>query len=112
MLIIKSAISPELSDMQSTYSELVDTRSRVISSLSVFTRLDKLQAQREELFGGTEETEAGDQKIATKLSTQVLHEFSKTVERILEAWDFPDTGSVYFDEATMDFVINGNLRGG
>lgn len=108
---IKSAIAPELSDMQSTYSEFVDTRSRVISHLSVFNRLDKLLAQREELFGDTEEAEAGDQKISTKLSTQVLHDFSKTVERILEAWDFPDTGSVHFDEATMDFVINGKLRG-
>lgn len=108
---IKSAIAPELSDMQSTYSEFVDTRSRVVSHLSVFTRLDKLLAQRDELFGDAEEVEAGDKKIATKLSTQVLHDFSKTVERILEAWDFPDTGSVHFDEVTMDFVINGKLRG-
>ncbi len=108
---IKSAIAPELSDMQSTYSEFVDTRSRVISHLSVFARLDKLLAQREELFGDAEEAEASDQKIATKLPTQILHDFSKTVERILEAWDFPDTGSVHFDEVTMDFVINGKLRG-
>ena len=33
------------------------------------------------------------------------------MERILEAWDFPDTGSVHFDETSMDFVINGKLRG-
>lgn len=108
---IKSAIAPELSDTQTTYAEFVDTRSKVISHLSVFTRLDKLLSQKEELFGDIEETESGDQKIATKLSTQVLHDFSKTVERILEAWDFPDKGSVHFDEATMDFVINGKLRG-
>ncbi|MCW8885268.1 MAG: hypothetical protein OQK12_08420, partial [Motiliproteus sp.] len=108
---IKSAIAPELSDVQSNYSEFVDTRSKVFSHLSVFTRLDKLLAQREELFGGEEEAESGDQKISAKLSTKILHDFSKTVERILEAWDFPDTGSVHFDETTMDFVINGKLRG-
>lgn len=106
---IKSAIAPELSDVQSSYTEFVDKRSNVVSHLSVFTRLDKLLAQREELFG--EEVEDGDQKVITKLSTQVLHDFSKTVERILEAWDFPDTGSVHFDESAMDFVINGKLRG-
>jgi hypothetical protein len=108
---IKTAIAPQLSNLQFTYSEFVDMRSRVISHLSVFTRLDKLLLQREELFGDAEKTEADDQKITTKLSTQVLHDFSKTVERILEAWDFPDKGSVYFDESTMDFVINGKLRG-
>lgn len=108
---IKSAIAPELSDVQSDYSNFVDTRSKVVSHLSVFTRLDKLRAQREELFGGEDEAQIGNQNIVARLSTQVLHDFSKTVERILEAWDFPDTGSVYFDETAMDFVINGKLRG-
>lgn len=106
---IKSAIAPELSDVQSNYSELVDKRSKVVLLLSVFNKLDKLCAQREELFGYEEET--GNQNIAAKLSTQILHDFSKTVERILDAWDFPDTGSVYFDETSMDFVINCKLRG-
>lgn len=108
---IKNAIAPELSDVQSDYAVFVDTRSKVVSHLSVFTRLDKLHEQREELFGGENEAETGDEKIAARLSTQVLHDFSKTVERILEAWDFPDTGSVHFDETAMDFVINGKLRG-
>lgn len=108
---IKNAIAPELSDVQSDYAEFVDTRSKVVSHLSVFSRLNKLREQREELFGDENEAEIGNQKIAARLSTQVLHDFSKTVERILEAWDFPDTGSVYFDETAMDFVINGKLRG-
>ncbi|AJD49698.1 phage protein [Isoalcanivorax pacificus W11-5] len=108
---IRSAVAPELSDMQSRYSDIVDMRSKVVSHITVFTRLDKLLAQREKLFGDSGGVEAGDKNISTKLSHQVLHDFSKTVERILEAWDFPDTGGVHFDEATMDFVINGKLRG-
>jgi len=108
---IKSAIAPELAGVQSSYSEYVDTRSRVISNLSLFSRLDKIHAQKEELFGDTDRSEVNDQKIATKLSTQTLHDFSKTVENILNAWDFPDAGSVHFDETIMDFVINGKIRG-
>lgn len=108
---IKSAIAPELMELQSSYSEYVDVRSTALSHLSVYTRLDKLLAQREKLFGDEEEKEGGDQKIVANLSTQVLHDFSETVERILNAWDFPDTGNVHFDETTMDFVINGKLRG-
>lgn len=108
---IKSAIAPELANVQSSYSEYVDTKSRVFSYLSLFTRLDKIYAQKEELFGDTDRSEIDDQKIAAKLSTQVLHDFSKTVENILNAWDFPDAGRVHFDESAMDFVINGKLRG-
>lgn len=108
---IKSAIAPELADVQSGYAEYVDTRSRVLSYLSLFIRLDKIYAQKEELFGDTDRTDVDEQKIASKLSTQLLHDFSITVENILNAWDFPDAGSVYFDETAMDFVINGKLRG-
>ncbi|MES2206823.1 MAG: hypothetical protein V4525_08515 [Pseudomonadota bacterium] len=108
---IRSAIAPELADIQSSYSEYIDTRSKVVLGLSLFTRLDKLYVQREVLFGDIDGSENEEQKLATKLSTQILHDFSQTVKNILEAWDFPDTGSVHFDETTMDFVINGKLRG-
>lgn len=108
---IKSVIAPELADVQSGYSECIDTRSKIVSILSLFTRLDKLLAQQEELFGEEENPKSADQKNTTKISTQLLYDFSKTVKRILEAWDFPDTGSVYFEEKMMDFVINGKLRG-
>ena len=106
---IKRFTALEISDTRVSYSELVETRSKVISFLSIFAKLDKLLVQKEELSSDTEESD--DQKITTKLSTQVLHDFSNKVERILEAWDFPDKGSVHFDETIMDFVINGKLRG-
>lgn len=108
---IKSAIAPELSGMQSDYSEYVDARSRVASNLSLFSRLDKVYAKKEELFGDTDKSEADAPKLAAKLPTKTLHDFSKTVENILSSWDFPDAGSVHFDETIMDFVINGKIRG-
>ncbi|UTW59512.1 hypothetical protein KFE96_04195 [Kordiimonas sp. SCSIO 12603] len=108
---IKRAIAPELTDAQSNYSRYVDERSTVISNLSLFNRLDKIHKQREELFGDEDGQDNGDQKIPAKLSSQSLYDFSQTVQKILEAWDFPDIGSVHFDEKTMDFVIDGKLRG-
>lgn len=108
---IKKSLAPELSGVQYDYTLLIDKRSEVLSHLSFFTSLDKLVLQREELFEENEGLELVDKKITTKLPTQALQDFSKKVERILEAWDFPDTGSVYFDEKYMDFVINGKLRG-
>jgi hypothetical protein len=108
---IKRALTPQITYMQSNYSDYVDTRSRVVSYLSLFSRLDKMQTQKNELFIDTDDMEIDGKKVVTKLSTQVLHDFSKTVEKILRAWDFPNIGSVYFDEKVMDFVINDKLRG-
>ncbi|PLR45468.1 hypothetical protein [Chimaeribacter arupi] len=107
---VKNSLAPELSGVQYDYALLVDKRSSILSHLSFFTRLDKLILQRNEL-SEEEALEVGDDKITTKLPKKALKDFSKTVKRILEAWDFPDTGSVFFDEKSMDFVINGKLRG-
>jgi len=41
----------------------------------------------------------------------VLRDFSKTVEKILEEWHFPNATDVYFDEVTRDIVIGGRARG-
>jgi hypothetical protein len=41
----------------------------------------------------------------------VLRQFSKTVEKILNEWHFPDATDVYFDEGKRDVVIGGRLRG-
>jgi hypothetical protein len=108
---MKNASAREIASVQSDYALLVDTRSKVLSYLSVFSRLDKLISQKENLFGNEGVSTIGNNKNLTYLPTKCLHEFSNTVERILEAWDFPDTGDVYFDEVTMDFVIKGKLRG-
>ncbi len=108
---IRNANAPTLSGAQSGYSRFVDAKSIVSNYLSVYRRLDKLEAQKRELFSDVVKEEGGNQQITTSFSTQVLHDFSNTVEKILTAWDFPDSGSVHFDEKAMDFVINGKLRG-
>lgn len=108
---IRNASAPEIANVQSDYALFVDARSKALSYLSLFTRLDKLLSQKENLFGIEGNSDTDNKKILTNLPIKILHEFSKTVEKILEAWDFPDTGDVYFDEVTMDFVINGKLRG-
>lgn len=108
---IRGAITPNVSDQQSSYSELIDARSGVKQKLSMFERLDKLQLQKSEILGEGSQEGASEAKIKLGLPTRTLHDFSKTVESILKAWDFPDAGSVHFDESAMDFVINGNLRG-
>ena len=41
----------------------------------------------------------------------MLDEFSKTVERILEEWHFPNATRVFFYESKRDFQISGKDRG-
>jgi hypothetical protein len=45
------------------------------------------------------------------ISKSVLRDFSKTVQKILNAWHFPEATDVYFDETNRDVVIGGRLRG-
>ena len=47
----------------------------------------------------------------TQVSKNVLDEFAKTVERILQEWHFPNATRVFFDESKRDFQIAGKDRG-
>lgn len=107
---IRETISPDLGGARATFGELVEKRAQVRKVLDLFERIDRLEAQKAELV-----SESGNigtsPSTTTDLSKSVLAELSKTIERILRAWHFPGADRVYFDESTLDFVIDGNARG-
>jgi hypothetical protein len=45
-----------------------------------------------------------------KVASGEAEEFAKEVERLLDAWDFPEAGRVTFSEEDQDIVINGRRR--
>jgi len=107
---IREAISPDFRKSQLKYTELMEKKNEVSAGLSLFDRKVKLENQKVE-FSALEEDEASQDIVNTKLSKTVLNDFSKTVENILRAWNFPGASDVYFDEGTKDFVIAGKPRG-
>lgn len=108
---IREAISPDLADTQKTYIDFVEKKNNVSAALKTYMRLDKLVFQKDELLGHDNDNDDDGGTIKAELSKHVLNKFSLTVQKILQAWDFPGADTVYFDETDKDFVINGKPRG-
>jgi hypothetical protein len=78
--------------------------------LGLFDRIAVLEKQKAELKETPDNVEPRERS-KTDVSKTVLGELSGEIAEILNAWHFPGTGQVYFDETTMDFVIGGKPRG-
>lgn len=103
--------APAVSEERSSYNALMKELSEVRVSLEKIENLKKLMQRRDDLEdeGGTEND--GIENTKTQISTSVLDEFAKTIQSILEEWDYPDVSRVYFDESKKDIVISGKDRG-
>jgi len=107
---IREGISPDLGGLQSAFADLIEARSTLQQRLDVVSRIGRLELQRTALLEAPVTAEPLEVS-RVDVSKSVLAELSTEVETILKAWHFPDTGQVYFDEAAVDFVINGKPRG-
>lgn len=103
--------SPAVATQRSSYNELVSERAEVRMTLDKINRLKRLTGQRAELEGEESGTPESTTTTHTQISTSILDEFSKTVERILGEWHFPNAQRVFFDERKRDFQIAGKDRG-
>ncbi len=108
---IRAAISPNLVSTQGAYTNLVEKKNDASAALNSYARLEKLVVQKNTILGEDDDTEDDSGTINTELPKHVLNKFSLTIQKILQAWDFPDADNVYFDETVKDFVINGKPRG-
>lgn len=104
-----SQLNPELRSQRLKYTELLSAESEVSKSIDMFEQLDSLQIKKSQLEKEEpEKNKTGDTN--TALPTKALFNLSKSVQDILEQWNFPDSDSIYFDKETEDFVINGKHR--
>ncbi|WP_395698662.1 hypothetical protein [Methylocella sp.] len=104
------AQSPDLLQMRTAYTELVEKRATVRAELTFHEQIADLEARREALESASER-ESTPMNGTTELPSVVLDRFSRTVEAILKAWRFPEAERVHFEEATRDLVIAGKRRG-
>lgn len=106
---VQEKLLPDFQSIQSEYTNLIEKKSELASKLVLFERLEKLEHQKKELTETDDED--APEVIASSLSKVILNNFSKTIERILKAWNFPNANDIYFDESSKDFVIAGKPRG-
>lgn len=106
---VDELISPKLSKLRKSYSELADKRAEVREALALYATVQDMERRRADLESGGKDEKAGS-LASTDIPTTVAHSFAKTVEGILTGWHFPEAGDVYFDSKTRDLVIAGKSR--
>ena len=102
-------ISSPLRDAQNTFSELIKQSSEMQRIIDAFSRIDQMQQKRAFLLTETSEL-PGTVSSRVDLSASVLDDFAKTVQNLLQAWDFPGSDRVSFDETKKDLIIGGQPR--
>jgi uncharacterized coiled-coil DUF342 family protein len=106
---VDSLISPKLSQLRASYSELADKRGEVREALSLYATVQDLERRRKDLEGESDAEKTGA-ATNTDIPATVAHSFSKAVEKLLIDWHFPEIGDVHFDNKTRDLVIGGKSR--
>lgn len=108
---LSEIFAPAVSTERASYNELISKRAEVRMALEKVNRLNLLKERRSELEGEEPGSINSTTITRTQVSKSILDEFSKTVERILEEWHFPNASRVFFDESKRDFQIAGKDRG-
>ena len=108
---IQSVSSP-FQSAQNTFSELIQLANEWQKTIDSFDRIATLREKRVVFLVSPDPVEEAEPiNIQPGLSKAVLGEYSKVVEKLLQAWNFPDSDQVYFDEKSKDLVINDKPRG-
>jgi hypothetical protein len=112
---IETALSPDFASTRKRHAELVERRATVRQADVLYKRVKQLRRRLDDPTPAPppdvpKEPEATPE-VDQYISKSVLRDFSQTVEKILNAWHFPDATDVYFDETSRDVVIGGRPRG-
>jgi hypothetical protein len=107
---LEQLVSPRLTAMRATYSDLADKRGNVKEALAMYRNIQDVEERRSKIENrpqdpGSSSVSDGD------LQTAVADAFAKQVEAILTAWHFPEADRVHFDPKARDLVIAGKARG-
>jgi hypothetical protein len=112
---IDTALSPDFSEARRKNTELIERRAAVRQAVMLYKRVRSLKRRLDEPALPTPKEVTGESEVAPAVEAYIpkaaLHDFSKTVEKILQEWHFPGATDVYFDESSRDVVIGGKLRG-
>ncbi len=112
---IETALSPDYATARKQHDALVEKRAKIQQADVVYKRIKALRRRLDEPTPAPAPRAPKEKEepmgIEQYIAKSVLRDFSKTVEKILNEWHFPDATDVYFDEKTRDVVIGERPRG-
>jgi len=107
---IKETVYPDLRQLRSGYSALIDKRGEVREALTLVRSLRDLEDRRNRLKLENEAGLSSSNPGSGELPTSAADKFATLVLEILKAWHFPEAERVHFDLRARDLVINGKNR--
>jgi predicted nuclease with TOPRIM domain len=107
---IREAISLDVGQDRTTFSELIETREAIKRNYDLFEQRDRLLEQKNKLVEEEVPPSEAAPPARTDLSKTVLDGLSQKIQNILQAWNFPTADRVYFDEPSADIVMDGKPR--
>jgi hypothetical protein len=107
---VEEMISPQLTKLRSSYSQLANKRGQVREALSLYRSIQDIEARREKIEQTPDDQKDGASIAGGDLQSTVADQFAQHVEGILKQWHFPNAERVFFDPKARDLVIGGKLR--
>jgi hypothetical protein len=106
---IETMVSPQLTRMRASYTQLVDKRGEVREGMAMRKTLQDVE-QRRALLDRDAEDQKGNSVSDGDPPTATAEKFAQQVEAVLKAWHFPEADRVFFDSKARDLVIAGKAR--
>lgn len=107
---IDRLLNPAIVEYQQNFKKFYDKKISLLREIDLYEQIGNLSAKSEDL-SSIDNKQPSSEKVVTLFSKSLLDDYSRKVESILKAWNFPESERVSFDETVMDFVISGKARG-
>jgi hypothetical protein len=105
-----AGLLPNETALRGDFQEKWDIRNALQDFIRRFDELDELLKRKQDLETAAKRKAPAKTKLVVGIDGPTAHAFSKVVQEVLRAWNFPGDPEVSFDDATQDIRVNGQDR--
>lgn len=103
-------LRPSETALRGEFQEKWDLRSTLQDVIRRFDERDELLKRKQDLEAAAKRKAPAKTKLVAGIDGPTAHAFSKVVQEVLSAWNFPGNPEITFDDATQDIRVNGQDR--
>ena len=109
-LTVQNELMPRVKESAATLQAQNARRDLLIQAKNILLQLEELKAHETDLAAAVTLPMSSSTVVTTRPTTGDMDSFAASVQKILEAWNFPSIGRVVFSEDDQDLVISGQPR--